>query len=174
MTTHQWIALPDGASAIPKDVSFAFRDTDLGGILRWVEGNETQPGRSVLLFTNHSDFPAQPDFPEWPIYDIQLAAALGITMVFAAIELSKFTMSLDPRAPAAILDCVAGNQSLNSVSIVVDEVRDLTSGTVLVRLFSAGTTFIPEELVWSNYRTDVSSSFVPRRPPKGFGTVCGH
>jgi hypothetical protein len=103
-------------------------------VLPQQRGDETHPGRSLLLFTNHSDFPTQPAFPNWPIFDIQLAAALGITLVFAAIDLSRFTMAPNPNAPQAILEGVSAIQSLDSGGIVLDVIRDLNTCVVLTPL----------------------------------------
>ncbi len=89
ITTHQYTSVPLNstprpkiANPIPADFNFGYSSSDLGGILSWVKA-----GGGLLLFVNHSNFPDQGPGPYWPINDIQLAAALGITTVFAAIPL---------------------------------------------------------------------------------------
>jgi hypothetical protein len=136
VTTHQYTAVPKGSTPppihpnpIPRDYNFGYSSCDLGGILGWVEA-----GGGLLLFVNHSDFPDQGAGPYWPINDIQLAAALGITTVFAAIPLAEYTMTPNPRAPSQIIGGVTAVQALDSGGIVVDGEPNITSSTVLVPL----------------------------------------
>jgi hypothetical protein len=123
--------VPDGSTPprihpnpIPPDYNFGYSPSDLGGILDWVGD-----GGGLLLFVNHTD----PD-PYWPINDIQLAAALGITTVFADIPLTGFTMTPNPRAPSQIITNVKAVQALDSGGIVVDGGPNITTSTVLVPL----------------------------------------
>ncbi|MBV8451939.1 MAG: hypothetical protein JOZ29_06650 [Deltaproteobacteria bacterium] len=131
VTTHQYYKVPDGSTPprihpnpIPADYNFGYSPSDLGGILDWVEA-----GGGLLLFVNHTD----PD-PYWPINDIQLAAALGITTVFAAIPLAYSTMTPNPQAPSQIITNVKQVQALDSGGIVVDGGPNITTSTVLVPL----------------------------------------
>jgi hypothetical protein len=137
VTTHQYTSVPADSTPppvnpnpIPANYNFAYSSSDLGGILQWVEA-----GGGLLLFVNHSDFPTTqgPD-PYWPIYDVQLTAALGITTVFAAIALSGSTMKPNPEAPEQIIGKVAGIQALDSGGIVVGGGPNITTSTVLVPL----------------------------------------
>lgn len=136
VTTHQYTSVPKHSTPppihpnpIPASANFGYSSDDLGGILRWVEA-----GGGLLLFVNHSNFPHQGTGPHWPINDIQLAAALGITTVFAAIGLSDFTMRPNPRAPSQIIGSVASVQALDSGGIAVDGGPNITTSTVLVPL----------------------------------------
>ena len=136
VTTHQHTAVPKDSTPppirpnpIPADYNFGYSSSDLGGILRWVEA-----GGGLLLFVNHSDFPGQGPGPFWPINDIQLAAALGITTVFAAIPLGGFTMRPSRKAPRRIMEGVRSIQALDSGGIVVDGGPNITTSTVLVPL----------------------------------------
>ncbi len=104
VTTHQYTQVPKNSvppptspNPIPQTASFSYLPSDLAGILQWVKS-----GGGLLLFVNHTNFPQQP-YPYWPIYDIQLAAALGITTVFAAIGLSSASMAPNPNAPNQIV-----------------------------------------------------------------------
>lgn len=136
ITTHQYTAVPKHSTPppinpnpIPADYNFGYSSSDLGGILSWVEA-----GGGLLLFVNHSDFPDQGPGPYWPINDIQLAAALGITTVFAAIPLSGFVMKPSRRAPRQIIEHVRSVQALDSGGIVVNGGPNITTSTVLVPL----------------------------------------
>jgi len=136
ITTHQYTAVPKDSTPppihpnpIPADYNFSYSSSDLGGILRWVEA-----GGGLLLFVNHSDFPSQGPGPYWPINDIQLAAALGITTAFAAIPLAGSTMRPHRKAPRQIVEQVTSVQALDSGGIVVDGARNVTRSTVLVPL----------------------------------------
>ena len=75
---------------------------------------------------NHSQLLGQG--PYWPINDIQLAASLGITAVFAAIDLKRFTLAPGPDAPAEISAGVTTIESVDSGGIVPG------NGTILVPL----------------------------------------
>lgn len=136
VTTHQYTSVPAGRNPppiypnpIPKDYNFSYSSSDLGGILGWVEA-----GGGLLLFVNHSNFPKQGDGPFWPINDVQLAAALGITTVFAAIPLGGSTMHLNRKAPRQIIEGVRSVEALDSGGIVVDGHTNMTASTVLVPL----------------------------------------
>jgi hypothetical protein len=136
VTTHQYTLVPKGSTPprirpnpIPQGYNFGYSSSDLGGILAWVEA-----GGGLLLFVNHSDFPDEKPGPVWPINDIQLAAALGITTVFAAISLTAFTMTPNPQAPNQIISNVTAVQALDSGGIVVDGGPNITTSTVLVPL----------------------------------------
>ena len=136
VTTHQYTSVPANSTPpplvpnpIPKNHNFGYSTSDLGGILSWVEG-----GGELLLFVNHSNFPDQGPGPHWPINDIQLAAALGITTVFAAIPLSGSTMQPNPDAPSLIVENVSSVMAWDSGGIVVDSGPNITTSTVLVPL----------------------------------------
>ena len=136
VTTHQYTFVPKHRTSprihpnpIPADYNFGYSYSDLGGILSWVE-----TGGGLLLFVNHSDFPDDAPGPYWPINDIQLAAALGITTAFAAIPLAEFAMAPNPRAPSKIIRNVTSVQALDSGGIVVDGPPNITTSTVLVPL----------------------------------------
>jgi len=129
--------------AIPPGVSFAYDSSDLSGMQTWIS-----EGGSLLLFVNHSASPPFTPTPPydpiyWPIYDIQLAAALGITTVFALIDLSipppspeqkprAIPMAPNLGAPPAIIDGVTAVEAWDSGGIV--SVMSNGSGTVLVPL----------------------------------------
>ena len=132
--TRQWTQVPNGAiftcpapaspplpNAIPKFWNFSYNRYDLGGIVKWIND-----GHGLLLFTNHTELPGTA--PYFPIYDIQLAAALGITLVYATFNLSAFTLNPAPGAPPAIFDGVTSIQALDSGGIVPG------NGTVLIPL----------------------------------------
>jgi hypothetical protein len=132
--TRQWTQTPNGAiltcpapsspplpNAIPRFWNFSYNHYDLGGIVQWVND-----GGGLLLFTNHTEPPGSA--PYFPIYDIQLAAALGITVVYATFNLSAFTLAPEPSAPAAIINGVTSIQALDSGGIVPGQ------GTVLIPL----------------------------------------
>lgn len=87
-----------------------------------------------MLFVNHSNFPTEPPYPVWPINDIQLAAALGITTVFAAIPLTGLTMAPNLQAPGQIIENVDAIEALDSGGIVVHGTPNITKSTVLVPL----------------------------------------
>ncbi len=140
ITTHQYTSVPKNSTPppihpnpIPADYNFGYSSSDLGGILTWVEA-----GGGLLLFVNHSNFPKQGAGPDWPINDIQLAAALGITTVFAAIGLTGSAMAVNPDAPSQITSGVSSIQALDSGGIVVNSgpiiLPNITSSTVLVPL----------------------------------------
>jgi hypothetical protein len=136
VTTHQYTSVskdknppPKRPNPIPKDCNFGYSSNDLGGILSWVEG-----GGGLLLFVNHSNFPDQGPGPFWPINDIQLAAALGISTVFAAIPLGGFTMQPNPDAPSLIIQDVATIEAWDSGGIVVNGEPNVTASTVLAPL----------------------------------------
>ena len=104
-------------------------------------------GGSLLLFVNHSNPPPFHPLNEiyWPIYDIQLAAALGITTIFATAGMTiaypkspselpgkVIAMTPNPDAPAAIIDGVTAVEAWDSGGIV--PVMSNGSGTILVPL----------------------------------------
>ena len=125
-TTHQWYQFPDLPPAIPTGTNFGYASADLGGIQTWVAN-----GGGLLLFVNHSE--PFGTGPYWPINDIQLAAALGITTVFASFDLSSSQMAPNPDAPAGIINGVSTIESVDSGGIA--PVRpDGLGGTVLIPL----------------------------------------
>lgn len=66
--------------SLAAEVGFSYTPDDLYALQQWVQG-----GGSVLMFTNHSGFPTEAEkTPLWPIFEIQLAAALNIQLVFAS------------------------------------------------------------------------------------------
>jgi hypothetical protein len=123
ITTHQRADVPPGSTPpavfpnpVPAAASYSYPAPDLGGILAWV-----QNGGGLLLFVNHTNFAeTPPPDPYWPINDIQLAAALGITTVFAAIGLKGLTMYPNPDAPAAIISGVGTVEAWDSGGIVLN------------------------------------------------------
>jgi hypothetical protein len=139
ITTHQHTSVPKNSvpppirpNPIPAKANFGYSSSDLGGFLRWVRA-----GGGLLLFVNHSNFPHQGSGPVWPINDIQLAAALGITTVFAAIPLGGFAMTPNPNAPSALIRNVASVPAWDSGGIVVDGGPDIATSAVLVPLPAA-------------------------------------
>jgi hypothetical protein len=156
VTTHQYTKVPRDSTPppirknpIPTDYPFGYSSSDLGGILQWVEA-----GGGLMLFVNHSDFPSDGPNPYWPIYDIQLAATLGITTVFAAIGLTGFTMTPNQAAPSQIIRNVASVQALDSGGIVVDGVPNIITSTVLVPLPAGWTDSGP--LKYQNQNADLA------------------
>ena len=136
VTAHQYTKVPRDSTPppirknpIPGKLPFRILSSDLGGILQWVEDRG-----GLMLFVNHSDFPSEGPNPYWPIYDIQLAAALGIITVYAAIGLTGYTMTPNQAAPSQIIGNVASIQALDLGGIVVDGVANITTSTVLVPL----------------------------------------
>lgn len=148
ITTRQRANAPNCPPAIPPCVSFAYESSDLGGIQSWIRDE----GGGLLLFVNHSAGApvTQQNPPLWPIYDIQLAAALGITTVFATIGLTDprfpppgvpIPMPPNPEAPPAIIDGVKAVEAWDSGGIVpvMPAMSKSSGGTVLVPL-PAGST----------------------------------
>lgn len=140
VTTHQRADVPPGSTPpavfpnpVPATMSYAYPAEDLGGILAWVRN-----GGGLLLFVNHTNFvETPPPNPYWPINDIALAAALGITTVFAAIGLTGLTMYPNPDAPPAIIDGVDTIEAWDSGGIVLNPAgvpAIVSSQTVLVPL----------------------------------------
>lgn len=111
-------ATPPAANVIPKHWNFSYSSTDLGKITSWVGG-----GKGLLLFTNHTDAT-----PYWPIYDISLAAAFGITTVYAAFGTTGMTMTPASGIPVTISKGVTSIQALDSGGILPG------NGTTLIPL----------------------------------------
>jgi hypothetical protein len=134
ITTRHRADNPGFPPAIPPGVSFAYESKDLGGLYAWIHDE----GGGLLLFVNHSAWPpiTETNPPSWPIHDIQLAAALGITTVFASIPLGS-PMSPNPDAPPAIIDGVASVEAWDSGGIV--PVMSNGSGTILIPLPTTST-----------------------------------
>lgn len=127
------------AGALSADVGFSYTPDDLYALQSWVRG-----GGSVLMFTNHGAFPpGQPD-PQWPIFEIQLAAALGIQLVFASFApigssplvpnpcrnqpTPTLSMAPSPSAPPQLVQGVSTVQAWDSGGIVTG------SGTAIIPL----------------------------------------
>lgn len=108
---------PPFPNLIPQSQSFSFSSEDLVGIANWVAA-----GNGLLLFTNHtSPTTKSPYGTYWPIYGIQLAAALGITFVYASFAPtleSNLTMTPAPDAPAELITNVASVQAFDSGGIL--------------------------------------------------------
>lgn len=148
ITTHQYTSVPANSTPppiqpnpIPKSKDFSYSSDELNGFQKWV-----YDGGGLLLFVNHSAFknnrdPLPSQGPFWPINDIQLAAALGITTVFASFGLTlpngqADTMYPDPAAPSAIIANVRAVQAWDSGGI-------LPPSATLFRKASKGATLIP-------------------------------
>ena len=129
------------AGPLSAGVCFSYTPDDLYALQRWVKG-----GGSVLMFTNHGGFPegrAEKD-PEWPLFEIQLAASLGIQLVFASFAPTAqspevpnpcrhaatrtLRMSPSPAAPPALARGVSTVEAWDSGGIVTG------SGTSIVPL----------------------------------------
>ncbi len=139
-TTHQWIFsggdIPEG-----NNFSYGFPGTldeagkpffEISGLQKWIHD-----GGSLLLFTNHSETIDQPRGygPYWPINDIQLAAALGITLTYAVYGMGTTEMQLAPGVPAAISNGVTnGLFSVDSGGIITTINTSGVSCQVLVPL----------------------------------------
>jgi hypothetical protein len=116
---------------MPPGVDFSYTPGDLYALQQWVRG-----GGSVLMFTNHSGFPEAPSnkAPLWPIFEVQLAASLGIQLVFATFAPAggsptvptpcsgshMLTLSMAPAggAPAQLVAGVSQVQAWDSGGIV--------------------------------------------------------
>jgi hypothetical protein len=104
--------------------NFSYMQADIGALQAFLMN-----GGGVLTFTNHSQ--SAPTGPYWPLYEIQLAAALGIQLVFASFVPSNadtLTMTASSGA-SAIIPGVATVQALDSGGIVPGP-----AGTVLIPL----------------------------------------
>jgi len=130
--TRQWWS----AGPIPAGTCFSYAQEDLAALQSFVNG-----GKSALIFTNHSQ--AMGDGPLWPVFEIQLAAALGIQLVFATFgaassvpprpsgcpkDLRTLTMSPSVAAPAALVKGVTTIEAWDSGGIV------RSTGTPLIDL----------------------------------------
>lgn len=129
---------------MPPGVDFSYTPDDLYALQEWVTR-----GGSILMFTNHSGFPDSPnEAPTWPIFEIQLAASLGIQLVFASFAPAggsptvpnpcprmhhAQTLSMGPSsgAPAELVAGVGQVQAWDSGGIVPG------SGTALIALPAA-------------------------------------
>jgi hypothetical protein len=170
VTTRQRAVAPP---AIPAGTSFAYDSKDLSGMQTWIRDE----GGSLLLFVNHSakppfrSAPPQPNLIYWPIYDIQLAAALGITTVFALIDLTigktAIPMPPNPDAPPSLIAGVTNVQAWDSGGIV--PVMSNGSGTILVPL-PAGS----RDSSGLNYQTSDLAFAVLYTLGKGKIIVIGH
>lgn len=116
---------------MPPGVDFSYTPDDLYTLQQWVRG-----GGSILMFTNHSGFPdsASNKAPTWPIFEVQLAASLGIQLVFASFApaggsptvpnpcagMHTPTLSMGPSsgAPAELVAGVTQVQAWDSGGIV--------------------------------------------------------
>lgn len=113
----------------PSGTCFSYTPQDLGTLQSFVQG-----GGSVLMFTNHS-FPVGQG-PLWPIFEIQLAASLGIQLVFAEFVprgcspwsapgactprgMQMLSMGPGACAPPALVQGVSTVQAWDSGGIVV-------------------------------------------------------
>lgn len=120
--TRQWWS----AGPIPGGTCFSYTQADLAALQKFVNG-----GKSALIFTNHSQ--KLGDGPLWPVFEIQLAAALGIQLVFASFAPSMSvplgpsgcpnalrTLSMAPStaAPAALVKGVTSVEAWDSGGIV--------------------------------------------------------
>lgn len=148
ITTHQYYSVPANSTPppiqpnpIPKATNFSYTADELNGFQKWVHN-----GGGLLLFVNHSAFknnrePLPSQGPFWPIYDIQLAAALGITTVFASFGLTlpnrqANTMHPDPAAPPSIIAGVRAVEAWDSGGIA-------PTSSLALRNAPGGVTLIP-------------------------------
>jgi hypothetical protein len=176
VTTHQYTEVPKKGQTpprihpnpIPAGTNFGYLPSDLGGILAWVQG-----GGSLLLFVNHAGFAHQTPF-DWPVEDIQLAAALGIPTVFAAIDLSSSTLTPTPGltgAVGAITSGVSTLQALDSGGIHIHTMAGAVIG---------GSNLVPLPPGWVDsgplkYHPDTHLTFaVLHHIGKGHAIVIGH
>jgi hypothetical protein len=152
-TTHQYTSVPKGSTPppilpnpIPQNWNFTYSQAELQGLQSWI-----YQGGGLLLFVNHSAFkktdkPLPTEGPYWPLNDIQLAAALGITTVFATINLTgsdgkAFPMRPGPDAPHEIVQGVSAVEAWDSGGIAPNSsvmLRQGASSTVLVPLSTDG------------------------------------
>ncbi|MFL5540154.1 MAG: hypothetical protein ACJ8J0_14285 [Longimicrobiaceae bacterium] len=136
-----WVSLTrqqTNAGSIPPGTCFGYSPQDLGALQTFVNG-----GGSILMFSNHS-WPLGQG-PVWPINEIQLAAALGIQLVFAEFapggkpvptgctspkpsSLATLTMSPNLDAPPELIDGVSTVEAWDSGGIVPG------NGTVIIPL----------------------------------------
>jgi hypothetical protein len=128
--------------ALPPGGCFSYTPNQLYRLQQWVK-----KGGSILMFTNHSGYPeaASNQEPTWPIFEIQLAASLGIQLVFASFvgtgssptvpnscspRKVSTTLSMGPGdgAPTELVDGVSAVQAWDSGGIVTGK------GTAVIAL----------------------------------------
>jgi hypothetical protein len=160
-TTHQWVFsggdIPEGTN-----FSYGFPGTkgdngrpffEITGLQKWIH-----EGGSLLLFTNHSETLEQPRSygPYWPINDIQLTAALGITLAYAVYGLGSSQMQLASDAPVQISKGVTdGIYSVDSGGIITSVTTSGVTSQVLVPLpagvrDSSGLGYDPSQCAFSS------------------------
>lgn len=116
-------------SNIPTGTDFSYTPEDLGALQTFFFN-----GGGVLMFTNHSQ--ALGVGPHWPIYEVQLAASLGIALAFASFVPTGSspsvpnpcqggptpTLSMPPNsgAPAELVQGVSTVQAWDSGGILTD------------------------------------------------------
>lgn len=111
-------------SNIPAGTCFGYTQDDLKALQLFVYN-----GGSILMFTNHS-WPIGTG-PYWPINEIQLAASLGIQLVFAEfapINADTLTMLPCSMSPAALVNGVSTVQAWDSGGIVTG------NGTMIISM----------------------------------------
>jgi hypothetical protein len=156
--TRQWYQTTGTTDPISSGIcfgysSFGFAAHELGHIQSWV-----QNGGGVLLFTNHG-YPIG-DGPFWPVNDIQLAGALGITLTFAEFATptgATLTMTPGPDAPPALVQGVSHVEAWDSSGIMPSNGSSTPgSGTVILPLppsdqcgDSSGFGFSPEDFAFA-------------------------
>lgn len=135
--TRQWI----DETNIPKDTCFSFtrfglQVAELAGIQSWVRN-----GGGLLLFTNHSYTTAEGG-PYFPVHDIQLAGAFGISLHFTYFNppagAATLSMMPNPNAPPELIDGVATVEAWDSGGIVPFN-GSSTYGTVILPLPAGAT-----------------------------------
>lgn len=122
------------AGPLSAGVCFGYTPDDLYTLQRWVKD-----GGSILMFTNHGGFPdgAAGKAPEWPLFEIQLAASLGIQLVFASfgpttrspevpnpcrrVATRTLRMTPSPAAPPALVRGVSTVEAWDSGGIVTGD-----------------------------------------------------
>jgi hypothetical protein len=113
--TRQWTQAPTGKpNVIPKDFNFSYNDDELEAITHWLAG-----GKGQLLFTNHTNQYSLTKGigPNWPIFDISLAAACGATTVYAAFQTAGAQMAPAAGAPPEIVKGVKVVEAVDSGGI---------------------------------------------------------
>ena len=144
--TRQWI----GSGPIPAGTCFGYSQQDLAFLQTWVSSGQG----SIVICTNHS-WPWGVG-PFWPVNEIQLAAALGIQLVFAVFgptgsspvvscpcpscPMATLSMTPNPNAPAALIAGVSTVQAWDSGGIV-----PAVTGIMLPNgmVTQSGTTLVP-------------------------------
>jgi hypothetical protein len=126
--TRQHASAGGPTGPISATANFGYTPNDLGYLQTWVSSGQG----NILMFTNHS----QPwgSGPNWPLNEIQLAASLGIPLVFALFAptgssptanpapctpiMQMLNMAPNPNGPSSLIAGVSAVQAWDSGGIL--------------------------------------------------------